>query len=130
MQFHVNDLISSHQDKKNNDDFVKWLNKMYDIYRKVTETKGKVHAYLGMKLELKLNGDMLVDMAQYVDDVLIKFPIKFEGKSAKGFLANNEMLNMDGSKGLNRSQREIFDKFGAMVIFNSKEQDRIFSQWL
>jgi hypothetical protein len=49
----VDDLESCHVDASVNDDFLKWLNKMYgDIeIAPVKATRGKVHDYLAMKLD-------------------------------------------------------------------------------
>ncbi|MGC8472764.1 MAG: hypothetical protein ACP5PM_10830, partial [Acidimicrobiales bacterium] len=48
VHFHVDDLMSSHVDTKINDNFEKWLNKMYGAHGEVKTTRGKVHNYLGM----------------------------------------------------------------------------------
>src|SRR5210317_611947 len=48
--FHVDDCMSSHVDKKVNDDFLKWLNENYGEHGEVQATCGKEHEYLGMKL--------------------------------------------------------------------------------
>jgi hypothetical protein len=51
VRFHVDDLMSSHVDKKVNDDFEKWLNKTYGGYGKIKSVRGKVHDYLGMNFD-------------------------------------------------------------------------------
>ena len=38
VRFHVDDLMSSHVDSKVNDEFLKWLNKMYGMHGEVTAT--------------------------------------------------------------------------------------------
>ena len=50
IRFHVDDIMSSHKDKKVNDEFNKWLNKMYGKYGEVKVYRGKKHDYLGMNL--------------------------------------------------------------------------------
>ena len=47
VQFHVDDLDSSHVNNKVKDEFYIWLNKMYGAHGEVTVTRGKVHDYLG-----------------------------------------------------------------------------------
>ena len=41
IRFHVDNLMSSHVDKKVNDNFHKWLNKKYGSYGEVKVTRGK-----------------------------------------------------------------------------------------
>ena len=51
--WHIDDLKSSHEDSKVNDDFLTWLDKMYGDAKvaPVKATRGKIHEYLGMKLD-------------------------------------------------------------------------------
>ena len=51
VRFHVDNLMSSHIDKRINDRFLKWLNERYGKYGPVKATRGKVHDYLGMTLD-------------------------------------------------------------------------------
>ena len=78
VRFHVDDLLSSHKDKKVNDAFDKWLNKMYGAHGAVKVTRGKVHDYLGMILDFSTPGKVKVDMSGYVAAMLEDFSIKFK----------------------------------------------------
>ena len=53
VHFHVDDLMSSHVDSKVNDEFAKWLNKMYGKHGAVKVNHGKVHDYLGMVFDFQ-----------------------------------------------------------------------------
>ena len=57
IRFHVDDLMSSHADKKINDNFYKWLNKMCGGYGEVKATHGEVHDYLGMTFDFSEPGN-------------------------------------------------------------------------
>ena len=48
VRFHVDDMMSSHEDKTVNDKFLLWLNKKYGELGEVVCTRGPVHDYLGM----------------------------------------------------------------------------------
>jgi hypothetical protein len=50
---HLEDLKSSHEDAKANDEFHKWLDIKYGDHKlgKVRATRGKIHNYLGMTLD-------------------------------------------------------------------------------
>jgi hypothetical protein len=52
VRFYVDDLMSSHEDPKVNDEFLAWLNKKDGSYGKVKATRGKKHVYLGMTFDL------------------------------------------------------------------------------
>ena len=43
IRFHVDDLMSSHVDKRVNDKFHKWLERKYGEHGKMKTTRGKVH---------------------------------------------------------------------------------------
>ncbi|CAJ1935837.1 unnamed protein product [Cylindrotheca closterium] len=51
IQFHVDDLLSSHIDPKVNDDFCEWMNQKYVLTKPVKSKQGKTHKYLGMILD-------------------------------------------------------------------------------
>ena len=53
IRFHVDDTMSSHKNKKVNDEFHEWLNKMYGKYGNVKVYHGKKHDYLGMNFDFQ-----------------------------------------------------------------------------
>jgi hypothetical protein len=72
----VDDLKSSHEDLKFNDDFEWWCENMYDS-DKVSHVKavcGKVYDCLAMILDFLVPGAMIVDMKHYIDGMLEAFP--------------------------------------------------------
>ena len=60
--FHVDDLKCSHKKKTVNDDFAQWLEKTYCQHGKVKVHCGKVHEYLGMKLDYSEKKKLKIDM--------------------------------------------------------------------
>ena len=76
-RFHVDDCLSSHISSKENDNFLKWLKKMYGEHGEVKATRGKKHDYLGMMLIFE-DQDVLVDMREYLRKMFEEFPIKFK----------------------------------------------------
>jgi len=87
--FHFDDLKSSHEDPKLNDDFAKWLEQTYGKQGKVKINQGKVHEYLGMKLDFLVRGKLKVDMRDYVKEMLESFPITL-GKNDVAFTPASE----------------------------------------
>ena len=51
IQFHVDDMMSSHINPKVNDDFDEWLQAKYGEHGKVKAHQEKVHNYLRMIFE-------------------------------------------------------------------------------
>ena len=73
--FHVDDCKISHKSVKVNDNTIKWLRRDYesiftDGSGEMKVARGKVHKYLGMKLDFTTAGVVIVTMIDYVDDVI------------------------------------------------------------
>jgi hypothetical protein len=73
--FHVDDCKISHKSVKVNDNTIKWLRRDYesiftDGSGKMKVARGKVHKYLGMKLDFTTTGVVIVTIINYVDDVI------------------------------------------------------------
>jgi hypothetical protein len=73
--WHVDDVKSSHVDPKVNDDFHTWLESMYgdDDIGNVKSVRGKIHDYLGMRLDYTEQNVFTVDMTDYIDDMVTEF---------------------------------------------------------
>ena len=107
VRFHVDDLISSHEDAKVNDKFLKWLNNKYGHFGEVKATRGDKHNYLGMTLRIK-NENLEIDMRDYVKEMIKNFLIKFKEQDKSAYPTNNNMFKEDASMKLDKSDREIF----------------------
>jgi hypothetical protein len=73
--FHVGDFKISHASKKVNDINIEWLRRDYEsIFTggsgEMKVAQGKVHTYLGMKLEFTTAGVVSVSMINYIQDVI------------------------------------------------------------
>ncbi len=73
--FHVNDCKISHKSVKVKNDTIKWLRRDYkSIFTnssgEMKVAQGKVHTYLGMRLDYTTNGVVEVTMIGYIDDVI------------------------------------------------------------
>ena len=76
IQFHVDDVMSSHINPKVNDNFDEWLQAKYGEHGKVKAHRGKVHDYLRIIFEYEDEGKVKVDMSSYMKNMLDDFPIK------------------------------------------------------
>jgi hypothetical protein len=75
ISFHVDDCKISHVSEKVNEDTISWLRRDYesiftDGSGEMKVTRGKVHKYLGMKLDFTNIGVVTVTMIDYIDDVI------------------------------------------------------------
>ena len=106
--WHVDDLKSSHVDATVNDDFLKWLNKMYgDIeIAPVKATRGQIHDYLAMKLDFTTPGKVKIDMQDYVKGMIEDFPEKVETST---YPWNDNLFKVDDTATkLSKQQQELF----------------------
>jgi hypothetical protein len=118
--WHVDDLKSSHVDASVNDDFLKWLNKMYgDIeIARVKATRGKFHYYLAMKIDFTTPGKVKIDMKDYVKGMVEDFPEKVENST---YPWNDNIFKVDDTATkLSKQKQELFHTFVAKGLFLCK----------
>jgi hypothetical protein len=72
--WHIDDLKASHMDPKVIVSFAEWAKKMYASIGELKVHRGKIHEYLGMKLDYSEPGKLKVDMVDYVQSMLNSFP--------------------------------------------------------
>lgn len=94
VRFLVDNLMSSHMNKKVNDDFLIWLNEKYGKTGKVTSSRGDTHDYLGMTIKFK-DGKVIVDMKNNAKGILGNFPIKFKGTKRMVTPAGMDLFSED-----------------------------------
>ena len=71
---HVNDLKASHQELEVLKGFAKSLNDEFGQETPITESYGKQHEYLGMKLDFAHRGEVMVTMVDYIKLILQDVP--------------------------------------------------------
>ena len=72
IEFHVDDLVSSHKDPTVDDEFLKFSNKKCGQHAEVKATRGDRHDCLGVTFAFD-DGKLEVDMAEHPDSVLEVF---------------------------------------------------------
>uniref|UniRef100_A0A7S1V1J3 Reverse transcriptase Ty1/copia-type domain-containing protein n=1 Tax=Grammatophora oceanica TaxID=210454 RepID=A0A7S1V1J3_9STRA len=120
VRFHVDDVMSSHVDPKVNDEFDKWLNKMYGGYGKVKCVRGKVHDYLGMILDFSETGIVIIDMRRFIRDMITGFPMVLGDKDVAETPAGDNLLKAGTGPLLDKEKREVFHSTTAKGLFVSK----------
>ena len=121
VRFHVDDLKSSHVDRKVNDEFHHWLNHKYGKYGEVKVTRGKVHEYLGMTFDYSKKGTIQVGMVEYVENMLKDFPRKLGANEVSPTPATDKLFNVDeDSPKLDKTRAEEFHTTVAKGLFACK----------
>jgi hypothetical protein len=99
--FHADDCKLSHKSPKCNDRMIKWLRKEYEsIFKdgsgKMAVSHGKVHTYLGMKLDYTLRGRVMITMFDYIEEIIVAFDkADPEGGGTKTSAAPSNLFKVD-----------------------------------
>ncbi len=115
ISWHVDDLKASHVDPKVNDQFEEWLQKEFGQVKDVTGTRGKKHVYLGMTLDYSVQGEVKVDMTDYVKEMIEDFPEELNGKVAT--VANEQLFDTSRGKKLGPARQELLHALVAKALF-------------
>ena len=92
VRFHVDDILSSHEDAKVNDEFHQWLNKTFGKLKEVTVSRGKVHTFLCMELNFSGPGKLKVKETTHVQDMIDSCPVKIINAAVVDTPAGNNLM--------------------------------------
>ena len=120
IRFHVDDVLSSHVDKRVNDKFLEWLNRNYGKIKDVVATRGQVHDYLGMTLDFNTRGKVKFKMDDYVEKMIESFPVKLKSTDTAMTPASNTLFEEGNSKVLGKHDVEVFHTYIAKCLFLGK----------
>lgn len=119
VSWHVDDLKVSHKEKKMVDEFIEWVIDTYGSIGQVKVTRGKVHEYLGMKLNYEVEGQVSCDMTAYVEMMIKDFPQQLEGESKIPWNDNLFKVSENVTK-LDKTRAEQFHTVVAQGLFLCK----------
>ena len=125
--FHVDDVMLTCADVSTNDHFIETLREEYesvfeDGSGKMTVHRGKVHDYLGMRLDFSVEGQVKVSMFDYVDKILSDWEKRApddQGKKTSAAPRDLFVVDEDCAK-LEKKQAEDFHYFVAKTLFATK----------
>jgi hypothetical protein len=121
VSWHVDDLKISHIDSNEVTKFIEWIKEKYGSIGEVNATRGKIHEYLGMKLDYSVQGQVTVDMQDYVTHMIKQFPKEtLDGKKVSSPWNDNLFKFSGKSPPLNDKMREQFHTTTAQGLFLSK----------
>ena len=121
VSWHVDDLKVSHVNSKHVDDFITWIKQTYGTIGEVKTTRGKVHQYLGMKLDYTVKRQVTIDMVDYVNKMISEFPEEnLKGTRVTSPWSENLFQVNEASPSLSRNMAEQFHKSTAQGLFLCK----------
>jgi hypothetical protein len=115
----VDDLKISHVDKEVVEDILRMLNERYGKATPLTETRGKIHEYLGMVFDYNINGKVQILMQEYIREMLDELPDDMAGEAATS--AANHLFEVNNKpKLLDEETSDMFHHHTAKLLFLAK----------
>ena len=136
--FHVDDCKISHKSVEVNDNTIEWLRRDYELIftdgsGEMKVARGKVHTYLGMRLDFTTDGVVEVTMIGYIDDVIKEWK-RVTSKLNDGFdqvvskrqriatAAPNDLFKVkEDQVKLGTMRAKYFHKIVAMMLYVTKQ---------
>ena len=117
--WHVDDLKISHRDSKVVDIMLNKLDKEYGNVGKMTIRRGPVHDYLGMRIDFSNPGKVMIDMQDYIDEILAHIPEDMEGVAATP-AADHLFKTRSDADPLDAETADLFHRITAQLLFLCK----------
>ena len=111
--------MSSHKDKKVNNEFLKQLQDKYGKHKAMKGNRGNEHDYLGQIMDFKKN-ILEIDQTKYVEKMIKEFPINLKKRDIAITLANEQIFKQDKSNKLEPKKAELFHKIVAKALYIAK----------
>ena len=118
--WHVDDLKISHHDSRVVDDILHQLNERYGKESPLVVTRGRVHEYLGMKMDFSTTGKVTLSMPEYIDTLMKEIPPDLlKGVSTTPAAGHLFVTNPDAEK-LNEVQASEYHHLVAKMLYLAK----------
>jgi len=117
----VDDVASSHKNRKVNDKFLEWLNKKYGSIKAVKASRGDRHKYLGMVIDFKRRGYVRFKQFGKVADMIDNGPVKLKRSDTAMIPASSDLMSRDDDpKILSKQRKEQYHNIVAKGTFVAK----------
>ena len=121
VQAHVDDLTLSHKDQCVLDNLIRELNAVFGKEKKLEETKGDVHEYLGLTIDYSMPGNVVFSMFDYLEDIIVEAPLDLKVGPKHKTPASGKLFHVDKTSPLlNTEKAELFHRLVARLLFASK----------
>jgi hypothetical protein len=112
----VDDLKISHKDSTVIDEIISSLKSEYGKVGEMTVRRGKKHDYLGMTLDFSKDGAFIVDMEEYLKEIIKDLPEDMNG-TATTPAADHLFKVRENAPKLNEERAEFFHRVVAQLLF-------------
>ena len=111
IRFHIDDLMSGHEDAKVNDKFPEWLNKKCGAHDEVKAIGGNEHNCPGMTFEFDVDArEVKIDTREHIKNMLKEFPVKFHNECRNIMPSGVSFFDKDNSKKLTKEMKTVFHR--------------------
>lgn len=117
--WHVDDLKISHVDPKVVTGIIQQLEQQFGKEAPLTINRGKIHDYLGMKLDCSEPGKVKITMEDYIQSMLAELPEDMHGTSKTPAAGHLFQVNPEALK-LPESKADFFHHYTAKLLFMCK----------
>jgi hypothetical protein len=118
--WHVDDLKISHADPNVVTSVIKQLEGEFGKEAPLTVTRGKLHDYLGMTIDYRVPGKVMIAMFDYIDNMLAELPEDMNGETATPASNHLFQVNTEGGTKLSEDQSVFFHHNVAKLLFLCK----------
>ena len=103
------------------DNLIRELNGMFGIEKKLEETKGDVHEYLGLTIDFSMPGNVVFSMFDYLEDIIVEAPLDLKVGPKHKTLASGKLFQIDETSPLLSTEKgKLFHQLVARLLFASK----------
>jgi hypothetical protein len=123
VSWHVDDLKVSHKCPQVVTEFLEWIKHMYGQIGEDKITRGKIHDYLGMKLDYSQDGKFIVDMVDYITRMVEEY---FRDTKTKRVSTpwNGHLFRVTNSEKLDHRTGEVFHTTTAQGLLQPSVRDQ------
>lgn len=118
--WHVDDLKISHKDTDVVTSILKQLNDEFGKEAPLSVTRGKVHDYLGMRIDYSEPGKVKITMIDYIEKMLDELPPDMDGEAVTPACNHLFEVNQDDPEALDSKTSEFYHHNTAMLLFLCK----------
>ena len=117
VQFHVDDILSSHMKAKVNDEFALWAQQKYGEIKDDKVKRGKIFKFLGMVLDFSHAGECHVLQEDHVDDIVRSWSEEIKKTAKELTPCTSNHFDRGEGRLLCNERRGIFHTIAAKCLF-------------
>ena len=100
VQVYVDNLLTLHKDQCVLDNFIRELNGVFSKEKKLEETKGDIHEYLGLTIDFLMPRNLVFSMFDYLEDIIVEASLDLKVGPKHKTLASGKLLYIDSTSPL------------------------------